>query len=190
VTANLTAIFVIDSIACSALGRRSGFVCPMLPPRLGVARVATEVLLASVAVAVGLFLAPSVGLQRRPRACIWVSFSGAALSTVVLLTQVAFPLTQGALLAWPQDYFLAMAHSFQPDTPYPFFWSQRWAYVLGTLSPLIAAGGVLALGAGYSALRAGERVAVLPTAVGVCSLVAFVIGAALTASWTWYGVPV
>jgi len=169
---------------------RPALPSPMLLPRLGVARVATEVLLVSGLVAVGLLLAPSVGLRRRPRACIWVSLLGAAVSAAVLVIQVGVPLTQGVLFGWPQGYFLAMAHSFQADTPYPFLWSPRWAYVLGTLTPLMGAGGVLALGAGYPAVRAGERVAVLPFVLGVCALLAYMVGAALTAVWTWHGVAV
>jgi hypothetical protein len=157
---------------------------------MAVARVSTMVLFVSGLVAVGILLAPSVGLWRHPRACIWVSTAGAAVAVAVVAIQVALPLTQGLLLSWPGDYFLAMAHSLKPDVPYPFFWSYGWAYLLGTLTPLIAAGGVFASGAGYPAVQAGARAAVVPFVIGIGAVLAYAVGAALTAAWTWHGIPV
>lgn len=110
-----------------------------------------------------------------------LSIAGAAVAAAVLVLQVVIPVTQGFVVAWPQDYFRAMAHFFKPDVvSYPFFWSLPGAYRLGTLTPLIAAGGIVALVAGYSALRAGARVAVVPFVVGAGALLAFVVGAAVT----------
>src|SRR3982074_413548 len=154
-----------------------------------VARVATMVMFFCVMVAIAILLAPSVGLRRYPRACVWVSAAGAAVAAIILVIQVAFPLTQGMLFAWPGDYFLAMVHSIRPDTPYPFSWNPVWAYPLGTLTPLIAAGGVFAVGAGYPALRAGARGALVPLVVGVCTALVYMVGAALAAIGTWYGIP-
>ena len=157
---------------------------------MGVARVSGLVLFVSGVLAVTVLLAPEVGLWRFRRASAWVSVAGAAMAGTVFVLQVVVPLTHGALLAWPQDYFLAMAHSFEAVSPYPFMWNPRWAYELGTLTPLIAAGGVFALAAGYPALRAGKWGAAIPTTVGVCAVVAYVVGAVFTAVWSWHGIPV
>jgi hypothetical protein len=157
---------------------------------MAVARVSTMVFFVSGLVAVGVLLAPAVGLRHHPRGCFWVSVAGASAAVGVVAMQLAVPLTQGTLLAWPQNYFLAMAHSLNADTPYPFFWSPRWAYVLGTLSPVIAAGGLFALGAGYPALRAGHRGALASIAVGIGATLAFVLGAVLGSMDSWHGVPV
>jgi hypothetical protein len=117
--------------------------------------------------------------------------AGAAVATVVLVIQVITPLTQGLwFLVWPQDYFLAMAHFMRPEIPYPFFWTPGWEYRLGALTPLMAAGGAVALGAGFRAQQAGARIAVVPVVLGVGAVLAFVVGAAITAvRISWYGIP-
>jgi hypothetical protein len=104
--------------------------------------------------------------------------------------QVAIPLARGLLLVWPGNYFLAMANSLNPGLQYPFSSSYWWAYGLGTLTPLIGAGGVCALGAGYFAVRGGARVGVVPFVIGACAVLVYALGTAITAAWTWYGVPV
>ncbi len=158
---------------------------------MGVARVAAMVLFASAMTAVGVLLAPSVGLWRHPRACIRVSIAGAVVAAIVLALQVATPVALGSSLTWGDvstNYFLAMAHFFQPAFAYPFFWSPAWAYRVGTLTPLIAAGGVAAFGAGYAAFRAGQRAAAVPMAVGLAAIVVFVTTAAFAAQQTWHGI--
>lgn len=157
---------------------------------MGVARVSALVLFASGLIAIAVLLAPEVGLWRHRRACTWISMGAAAAAAAVLALQVVVPMARGLVFAWPGDYYLAMAHSINPNSPYPFFWSPAWEYALGRLTPLIAAGGVLALGTGYPALRAGTRVAALPISVGACAVVAYVVGAAFAAMWSWHGVPV
>jgi hypothetical protein len=112
------------------------------------------------------------------------------VAAAVLALQLAMPLTDGMVwFGWPYDYFLAMAHAIQAETPYPFYWTPGWAYVLGTLTPLVAAGGAFAVGAGYFALRAGARVAAVPLAVGVCAIVVYAVGATINSISSWHGVP-
>ena len=164
----------------------------MLPGQMGVARVSAMVLFGSGMILVGVLFAPSVGLWRYPRACTRVSIVGAVVAAIVLAVQVSAPAAFGSSLTWGDlstNYFLAMAHFFQPAFPYPFFWSPAWAYRVGTLTPLIAAGGVAAFGAGYAALRAGERAAALPMAVGLGAIVVFVTTAVFAAQQTWHGIP-
>jgi hypothetical protein len=151
------------------------------------------VMFVSVMVAIGVLLAPSVGLRRNPRACAGLSIAGATVAAVVLAVQIAAPAAGGLLLTWPQmstHYYLAMAHFFKPEFPYPFFWSPAWAYGVGALTPLIAAGGVVAVAAGYAAFRAGVRAAAAPIVIGLGAIVVFVTAAVLAAHATWYGVAV
>jgi hypothetical protein len=151
---------------------------------MGVARVTAMVLFASGMAAVGVLLAPSVGLWRHPRACVPVSIAGAAVAIAVLGIEVAAPLAHGMPLSWPylgSDYFLAMAHFFNRDYAYPFFWSPAWAYPIGTLTPLIAGGGVAAVAAGYPAFRAGIRAAAVPITIGLVAIGVFVGAAVLAA---------
>jgi hypothetical protein len=158
---------------------------------MGVARTAAMVLFGSGMIAVGVLLAPSVGLWRHPRACTRVSIVGAVIAAIVLAVQVATPAALGSPLTWSNvstDYFLAMAHFFQPAFAYPFFWSPAWVYRVGTLTPLIAAGGVAAFGAGYAAFRAGERAAAVPMTVGLVAIVVFATTAAFAAQQTWRGI--
>ena len=174
--------------AARAIG---GIVRPIVPGQMGVARVAAMVLFASGMIAVGVLLAPSVGLWRHPRACFGVSIAGAVVAATVLAVQAAAPAALGSPLTWAdlsRNYFQAMAHFFQPALGYPFFWSPAWAYRLGTLTPLIAAGGVAAFGGGVAAFRGGQRAAALPMVVGLGSIVVFVTSAAFAAHATWYGV--
>jgi hypothetical protein len=120
-----------------------------------------------------------------------VSIAGAVVAAIVLALQVATPVALGSSLTWGDvstNYFLAMAHFFQPAFAYPFFWSPAWAYRVGTLTPLIAAGGVAAFGAGYAAFRAGQRAAAVPMAVGLAAIVVFVTTAAFAAQQTWHGI--
>jgi hypothetical protein len=125
------------------------------------------------------------------RAWVWFSVVGAAVAAAVLVLQVVVPLNQGLVgFVWPGDYYLAMGHSVNPDVPYPFFWSPQWQYQLGMLTPLIAVGGFVALVVGSQALRAGTRVAAIPTVVGACELLAFLGGFAVSAVWFGHGIPV
>ena len=121
---------------------------------------------------------------------VWFSFSGAAIAAAVLILQVAVPLAEGLFFVWPGNYFLAMAHSLKAEVPYPFLWSPAWEYQLGTLTPLIAAGGLFAVIVGYQAVRAGTRVAAIPMVIGACEVIAFLGGFAISAIWFRSGVPV
>jgi hypothetical protein len=157
---------------------------------MGVARVTTMVLFASGMVAVGVLLAPSIGLWQHPRACFWVSIAGAAVAVAVVGIEVAAPLTQGMPLTWPYldtNYFLAMAHFFNHDNVYPFFWSPIWVYRVGTLTPLIAGGGVAAVAAGLPAFRASVTAVAVPIAIGVAAIGIFVAAAVYAAQATWFG---
>jgi hypothetical protein len=157
----------------------------MLPPEMGLAIVAAAVLLVSGLVALGVVWLPFIGLRRRPRASIRVSIAGAAVAAAAFGIQVAAPLAHGWPVAgWPwllTDYFLAMAHFFSRDFPYSFFWSPAWEYNVGTLTPLIAAGGVVAAAAGLPALRAGRRGALVSMQVGFGAIALYVGGAAYAA---------
>jgi hypothetical protein len=158
---------------------------------MGVARVAAMVLFASGMVAVGVLLAPTVGLWRHPRACVPVSIAGAAVAVAVIGIQVAAPLTQGIPLTWPYlgtDYFLAMSHFFNPHNAYPSFWSPVWVYRVGILTPLIAGGGVAAVAAGYPAFRTGLRGVAVPIAIGFGAIGVFVAAAVFAAQATWRGI--
>ena len=124
------------------------------------------------------------------RAWVWFSAAGAAIGAAVLALQVVVPLNQGWGFVWPADYFLAMAHSLDAAAPYPFFWSPAWEYGLGTLTPLIAAGGLLAMVVGNQARRAGLRVAAIPLVIGASEVIAFLGGFAVSAVWFGHGVPV
>ena len=165
----------------------------MLPAKMGVAFAAAMVLLVSGLVAVGVVLTPFVGLWRRPRASIRVSVTAAAVAAAAVGIQVAAPLTQGmplgTLPALSTDYFLAMAHVLIRDSPYPFFWSPAWAFWVGTLTPLIAAGGVVAVAAGYPAGRATGRGGVVSMVIGFSAVLAYVVAAAHAAQETWSGIP-
>lgn len=125
------------------------------------------------------------------RAWVWFSVAGAAVAAAVLVLQVMVPLNQGLVgFIWPGDYYLAMGHWANPEVPYPFFWSPRWEYQLGTLTPLIALGGFFASVVGYHALQAGRRFAAIPFVIGACELLAFLGGFAVSAVWFGHGVPV
>ena len=125
------------------------------------------------------------------RAWVWFGVAAAAVAAAVLALQVGVPLSQGLRgFVWPGDYYLAMAHSINIASPYPFMWSPRWAYTLGTLTPLILLGGLLALVAGSHALRAGTRVAAIPMVLGACEVIAFLGGFAISAAWFGHGVAV
>jgi hypothetical protein len=124
------------------------------------------------------------------RPWVWFSIAGAAVAAAVLALQVVVPLMQGWGFVWPADYYLAMGHSVNAGIPYPFFWSPVWEYWLGALTPLIAAGGLLAFVVGNYARRAGSRVAAIPMVIGAFEVIAFLGGFAISAAWFGHGVAV
>lgn len=110
---------------------------------------------------------------------------GAAVAAAVVAIQVAAPLTQRGDLFIVADYFLAMAHRLVADAPYPFAWTPGWVYAVGSLTPLIPAGSVLALVAGHPARRAGARTAICTMVVGSCLILGYV-AAAVYSTWVWW----
>jgi hypothetical protein len=158
-----------------------------------VALVTASAIVASGLIAIIVVVVPFVGLRSHPRASLVASFAGTAVAVAVVVIQVATPLTQRQSISMTAyivtTYFLAMAHRLIGDAPYPFFWTPAWVYAVGSLMPLIPAGGVLALAAGYPARRAARRIAIGTMVVGSCLLLAYVTGAVYAARATWDGIP-
>jgi len=155
-----------------------------------VARAAATVIVASGLFAIIVVATPLVGLRRHARASLVASLAGAALAVAVVVVQVVALLPHRELAAYIVTmYFLAMAHRLVQDAPYPFFWTPAWVYAIGSLLPLIPAGGVLALAAGHQAGRAARRIAIGTMVIGSCLLLAYVAGAVYAARATWDGIP-
>ena len=154
----------------------------------GVFCVALSVLWAGGVVALGVVYALSVGLRHYPRARTWASVAGAGVAIGVFVLQLAVPATNGAIAGWPVDYFVAMGSFLRPDIiSYNYFWGSELFYQLGLLTPLIAVGGAFAVAAGYPAWRSGVRVAVFPLVIGICAVLAFVVGAVMSRYLTLAG---
>jgi hypothetical protein len=126
-----------------------------------------------------------LGLARHPSALCVLSIAGAELALFTIAIQAAAPL----LVEWPAaptpgiwtTYFLAMAHFFNSNAPYPFYWTPPWMYRVGTLTPLIAVGGITALAFGLAARRARPRIVLVSGGLGLGATVAFVALAAMAA---------
>jgi hypothetical protein len=87
------------------------------------------------------------------------------------------------------SYFLAMAHFINSAAPFPFAWSPPWLYRVGTLTPLTAVGGAMAVGFGLSARGFGGRRALASRVVGVAAVVAYAALAVMAAHDTSFGIP-
>jgi hypothetical protein len=135
--------------------------------------------------------APRIGVGKHQRASLVVAVLGAVVATATLAILIAAPLIYGARSEWwPSlltNYFLAMAHR-TVDGPYPFFWTPYWMYQVGSLTPMIAFGAFLALGAGYSARRLARRTALVVVTVACCFLAAYVVAGVYAVATTWSGV--
>ena len=171
----------------------------MLPTRMLVATTAALVLFLSVLLALAAVPAPILGLRRYPRACLFVSLAGAVLAAALVIVDIAAPLTRWrfgyGLHGFATDYFLAMAHLAVPlrliqDTPYPFFWTPRWVFWIGSLTPLIPVGGAFAVAAGYAARRVTPQVWLVTVVIGFVAILIF-IAAGVDAAWaiSTYGIP-
>ena len=153
------------------------------------AAIVLLVCLAAVVSVIGLFR-----LWRHPRSLVQFSVAGAALACLTITIQLAAPLLAQVPASqlpyiW-SSYFLAMAHLMDPAAPFPFFWSPQWLYRVGTLTPLIAVGGVMAVVFGLAARRAGDRSVPISSLVGLSAIAAYVGVAVMAARAAWFGVPV
>jgi hypothetical protein len=157
---------------------------------MGVAIVATGVLLVSTAAAAVLILAPSVGLGRHPRVSLWFGIYTAILTACMVAILFSAPLNHQVPWTWvlPTDYFLAMAHRLA-NGPYPFSWTPGWMYTFGQWTWLIALGGVVTVAAALSARRESSGIAGVLMAAGLLAIVAYTLGAVYASIATWGGVP-
>jgi hypothetical protein len=133
-----------------------------------------------------------LGLAQHPTVLCVLSIAGAELAFFTIAIQVAAPLlVQAPASPVPGNwtaYFLAMAHFFNSNVPYPFYWTPAWMYRVGILTPLIAVGGVTAVAFAAAVRRARPRIALISGGVGLGATVAYVALAAMAASNTWSGV--
>lgn len=153
------------------------------------------ILFSAVAVPLITFVAVAsvirLGLARHHSVLCVLSIAGAELALFTIAIQAAAPL----LVEWPAaptpgiwtTYFLAMAHFSNSNAPYPFYWTPPWMYRIGTLTPLIAVGGVTALAFGLAARRARPRIVLVSGGIGLGATVAYVALAAMAAGNTWGG---
>jgi hypothetical protein len=137
--------------------------------------------------------APGIGVWKHPRQALVVAVLGAVVATATLAILIGAPVVFGMAGSewWTPiviNYFLAAAHRIF-DGPYPFFWTPSWMYEVGSLTPLIAFGASLALGAGYSARRRAPRTAVVIMTMACCLLAAYVVAGVFAAASTRGGVP-
>lgn len=156
--------------------------------QMGIAMAVVATLAASGLLALVVVRAPRLGLMNHPRAALVAAVLGALLGTTVVLIQIGVPLTFG--IPWQYvvtDYFLAMGHRLL-DGPFVFSWGPTWRYPVGSLTPLIPVGAVLALAAAYSAHRYARRTAVVIVTVACSLLVAFVVAGGYAAAATWDGI--
>jgi hypothetical protein len=154
--------------------------------------VATAVVLTLSALFAIILARAPVGLRNYPQVSI------IAADTALLIAAALIALEVGALLLfqvprslWPlvvTDYFLAMANRIVGG-PFAFFWTPRWVYWVGNLTPLIAIGAALSIAAAYSTRDYAPRNARTVMTIAGCLLVAFVAGAVYAAVTTWGGIP-
>ena len=137
--------------------------------------------------------APRIGVGKHQRESLVVALLGAVVATATLAILIGAPVVFGMAGSewWTSivtNYFLAAAHRIV-DGPYPFFWTPYWMYQVGSLTPMIAFGASLALGAGYSARRLAPRTALVIMTVACCLLAAYLVAGVFAAASTRGGVP-
>lgn len=133
-------------------------------------------------------------LRTRPRASLVVAVLGTAVAAATVVVLIGAAVMNGTAGSdwWPYTlttYFLAMAHRLVGGA-YAFFWTPRWMYSVGSLTPLVALGACIGLVAGLAALPRARKKAVLIVAVASFLLVAYVVSGAYAAAGTWDGIPV
>lgn len=136
---------------------------------------------------------PGLAIGKRPRASLIVAILGTLVATAVVAILIGAPLIYGMSGTewWPSistNYFLAMAHRLI-DSPYPFYWTPRWMYVVGSVMPLIALGACVALGAGLTALSHARWAAAVIVSFECCLLVAYLVAGVYASAATLSGVP-
>jgi hypothetical protein len=151
-------------------------------------------LLGTLAVSGLLALVVLRALRKNPRWALVAAILGFATAAATVVVLVTAPVIHGmaGTEVWPSTvttYFLAMGNRLA-DGPYAFFWTPRWMYVIGSLTPLVALGACLALGAGLAARPVARKTAVVIVAVASFLLVAYVVSGAYAAAGTWDGIPV
>ena len=153
---------------------------------MGIAIAATFAWTGLLAMIVGL------GLRIHPRASLLIAVLGDVVAIATVLVLIGAPMVFGARLElYPSiatNYFLATAHRLIGG-PYPFFWTPRWMYLVGSLTPLIPLGSLVALVAGFSAMPRARRTAAFVVAVASCLLAAYVAAGMYAVATTWGGVP-
>jgi hypothetical protein len=136
---------------------------------------------------------PHLGLGKHPHASLFAGVLGlvVAIVTLAVLVGATVVFDRAGPERWGYTmvtYFLAMASRFF-NGPYASFWTPRWMYVIGSLTPLIALGASLALVAGLAARPVARRTAIVIVCVASCLLVAYVAAGVVTAIGSWNGVP-
>ena len=144
-------------------------------------------------IALVMIRAPRFGLRKHPRVSLVVAILGAVVAGSVVVILIGAPVVFGMARPewWPAtvtNYYLAMAHR-MIDGPYPFFWTPAWMYIVGSLTPLIAVGAVVALAAGISARKYARRTAAVIVVAASCLLVAYAVAGIYAAAGTWAGIP-
>src|SRR5258706_10035243 len=110
---------------------------------MGILMAAALVLLVSAAFAIALARGPVAGLRTRPRASVIAAKVALLIAAAIIAIEVGslfiFEVPPPLWSAVVTDYFLAMANRIVGGE-YAFFWTPRWIYWVGSLTPLIPIG--------------------------------------------------
>ena len=131
--------------------------------------------------------------ERDERRSLLPALAGLILAGATLAVMIGAPVMNGmaGTVSWPNiavTYFLAAGNRIA-GSPYAFFWTPRWMYPVGSLTPLVALGAVIALASGWSAMRSARPAALVIVVVASCLLAFFVAAGVCAAANVWKGIP-